>query len=158
MKVLPHLQQRFGFTHNEIRVVLFLSATFLLGLGIRWFESATRNTPSIPFDYAGADSAFAARSKTLAAASPSSTLPPATAPHRKQELREQSVNLNSASAAQLIQLPGIGPSYAERIIAYRTEHGPFKSVDELEQVKGIGKKRLEKIRPFVTVGPQKPER
>ncbi len=73
-------------------------------------------------------------------------------PSASQHSNLEDINLNTATAAQLVQLPGIGPSYAERIIAYRTEHGSFKTVDELENVKGIGKKRLEQIRPFVRVG------
>jgi competence protein ComEA len=57
------------------------------------------------------------------------------------------VDLNRASAAELEQLPGIGPKLAERIIANR----PFKSVEDLEAVPGIGPKTLEKLRPLVRV-------
>ena len=55
-------------------------------------------------------------------------------------------------AAALQTLPGIGPALAERIIAYRTEHGPFRTVEELLEVKGIGEATLEKLRQEVTVG------
>ncbi len=151
MKVLPLLQRRLGFTHNEVRVVLFLSATFLTGLGIRWYDAARQSHATIPFDYTRVDSEFTARSMALASLPPSLTTQTAALPRRKPTLNEKSVNLNAATAAQLIALPGIGPSYAERIIAYRGDHGPFKTVDELANVKGIGKKRLEQIRPFVTV-------
>jgi competence protein ComEA len=48
------------------------------------------------------------------------------------------VDVNHASAEELIALPGIGPALAARIIAYREEHGPFASLDELERVQGIG--------------------
>ena len=61
------------------------------------------------------------------------------------------VNVNTAAATQLVRLPGIGKTTADRIIAYRTEHGPFKTVDDLVKVKGIGKKTLEKLREMVTV-------
>ncbi|MBM2846858.1 MAG: competence protein ComEA [Bacteroidetes bacterium] len=50
-----------------------------------------------------------------------------------------------------MQLPGIGESYAERIILYREDYGSYTSVDDLTNVKGIGKKTLERIRPFLTV-------
>ncbi|MBA2848549.1 helix-hairpin-helix domain-containing protein [Thermosulfuriphilus ammonigenes] len=60
-------------------------------------------------------------------------------------------NLNTASAAELELLPGIGPKTAQAIVEYRKAHGPFKSIDELLKVKGIGSKKLEKIRPLVTV-------
>jgi competence protein ComEA len=61
------------------------------------------------------------------------------------------VNLNSATAEELGTLDGVGPATAEKIIAYRTEHGGFSAVDELDQVPGIGAKRLEALRPLVTV-------
>jgi len=54
------------------------------------------------------------------------------------------VNLNSASAAELEQVPGIGPSTAEKILKMRKSYGAFKSVDDLLAIKGIGKKRLDK--------------
>ena len=61
------------------------------------------------------------------------------------------VDINQADTQTLIELPGIGEKTAERINDYRIEHGPFKSVDELLNVKGIGPKVLEKIRPLVRV-------
>lgn len=61
------------------------------------------------------------------------------------------VDVNTASAAQLDELPGIGPSLAAAIIAYRTEHGPFTSLDALERVPGIGPSKLSRLRPHATV-------
>ncbi len=58
----------------------------------------------------------------------------------------QIVNLNAASATELQALPGIGQVTADRIVAYRTEHGAFARVEDLIQVKGVGDKTLEKIR------------
>ncbi len=63
------------------------------------------------------------------------------------------VDLNTASAEQLDTLPGVGPATAAAIIAHRTESGPFASVDELLDVRGIGEARLESLRDLVTVGP-----
>lgn len=61
------------------------------------------------------------------------------------------LDLNSATQAQLDALPGIGPVLAERIVAWRTEHGRFTSVDELGEVSGIGAKAMERLRPLVRV-------
>ena len=61
------------------------------------------------------------------------------------------VNINAAGATELEALPGIGEVLAATIVAYRDEHGPFASVDQLEDVSGIGPSTLEEIRDFVTV-------
>lgn len=64
----------------------------------------------------------------------------------------QQVNINTADAATLAgSLRGVGIKKAEAIVAYRSEHGPFKSVDELVNVKGIGDKMLEQLRPHVSL-------
>jgi competence protein ComEA len=61
------------------------------------------------------------------------------------------VNLNTATQAQLEELPGIGPTYAQSIIAERQRRGGFKSVNELRSVRGIGDKRFAELAPLVTV-------
>nr|WP_234032985.1 ComEA family DNA-binding protein [Paenibacillus faecalis] len=61
------------------------------------------------------------------------------------------ININTAVAAELMDLPGIGEKKAQAIIDYRAKHGPFRSVSELMDVKGIGPKMLEKMKPYVTL-------
>ena len=60
------------------------------------------------------------------------------------------IDVNTATAAQLEELPGIGPSLAAAIIAFRTEHGPFATLDALEQVPGIGPSKLSQLRSHAT--------
>jgi competence ComEA-like helix-hairpin-helix protein len=60
------------------------------------------------------------------------------------------VNINSASVEQLSLLPRIGPSVAQRIVDFRKENGPFKSVDDLMLVRGIGEKSLAGIRAYLS--------
>lgn len=64
---------------------------------------------------------------------------------------QASVNLNKASAEELMSLKGIGPKTAERIIAYRQEQGPFQTIDQLVMVKGIGNAKFEKLKDQITV-------
>lgn len=61
------------------------------------------------------------------------------------------ININTASETELEQLPGVGPVTGAAIIEYRTKNGPFASVDELDNVSGIGPATLEEIRPMATV-------
>ena len=76
---------------------------------------------------------------------------PSTVSHTVKSEQEELVNINTATEEVLTSVKGIGPKQAQAIIAYREEHGSFKSVDDLNQVKGIGKKKLEKIKVFLTV-------
>ena len=64
----------------------------------------------------------------------------------------QSVDINTADAAALETLPGVGPSLAEAIVEHRRRAGPFASVDELVEISGIGPVKLEQIRPIARVG------
>jgi competence protein ComEA len=62
------------------------------------------------------------------------------------ELPEARIHLSTATAEQLDEIDGIGPTLAERIVEYRDAHGGFRSVDELAEVEGIGEKRLATLR------------
>jgi competence protein ComEA len=82
--------------------------------------------------------------------SKSGTLAKPAAPN-KSTLTPNSIDVNTASLEELEQLPGVGPATAQQIVEYREGHNGFGTVDELDEVKGIGPKKLEKLRPFVTV-------
>lgn len=152
MKLLQKFNQTFGFTPTESKVVFFLMVMFLIGLGVKIFTSGQ---PAIRhFDYSVSDSIFSARS--------AQKIPAESVHVRETTVMESSlgapvkpeprpVNINTASKEDLIALPGIGETMAERIILYREEHGPFRSVDDLLNVRGIGRKKLERIAPYCLI-------
>jgi competence protein ComEA len=102
-----------------------------IGLGILLTALVVSSGPAV-----SAQERPAAKSKT--AASPSAP-----------------INLNTATVAQLETLPGIGARTAQLIVEHRQKNGNFKKVEELMNIKGIGEKSFLKIKPMVTVGPDK---
>jgi competence ComEA-like helix-hairpin-helix protein len=68
------------------------------------------------------------------------------------------ININTANSEELQQVPGIGPATAEKILQMRKSYGAFKSVDDLLSIKGLGKKRLEKMRKYLTVSKIQPNK
>jgi competence protein ComEA len=69
----------------------------------------------------------------------------------KAKAPQHTINLNSASVTELLELPHIGAKTAERIVAFRKEHGGFKRPEELMNVKGVGEKSFARIKPFLAV-------
>jgi competence ComEA-like helix-hairpin-helix protein len=78
-----------------------------------------------------------------------------TRPHTRHTLppvdAARQIDLNTAGAAELGLLPGIGPTLGQRIVAHRHRYGPFTSVDDVTAVPGIGPVRLDDMRPFIRV-------
>lgn len=68
-----------------------------------------------------------------------------------EEGKKQKVNINEAKQEDFEQLPGIGPSIAKKIVEYREQNGKFTSIDELQEVKGIGKAKFENIKEYIMV-------
>jgi competence protein ComEA len=95
----------------------------------------------------------------LAAAPPASLLAQSKPAKAKAATTVSSpLNLNTATAAELQALPGVGASTAKLIIEHRQKNGGFKKIEELMNIKGIGEKSFLKLKPMVTVGSEKPER
>lgn len=77
--------------------------------------------------------------------SPVATIEPAA-------ITSSTININTASTSELETLPGIGPAIATRIIEYREQHGPFRTIDELEAVSGISQRMVLELQDLITVG------
>jgi competence ComEA-like helix-hairpin-helix protein len=84
-----------------------------------------------------------------------SVLIAAIATQAKKHPPAKPLDLNSATAEQLQQLPGIGPSTAKEIVQFREKSGPFRRVEDLLAIRRITKTRLEKLRPYVMVSSPK---
>lgn len=67
-------------------------------------------------------------------------------------LSDGRININTASAEELMLLPNIGKTLADRILEYRNENGAFRTIDELTLVEGIGEKRISDLAAYITVG------
>jgi len=64
----------------------------------------------------------------------------------------EKVNINTAGVDELVALPGIGKSYAERIVEYRQKNGPFKKIEDILNVRGIGEKTFDRIKDRLSIG------
>lgn len=151
---LDLIQRTLGFTRNEAVVVVVLVGAFLLGTGVKWYARTGSGLPAAVrgFDYGPMDKEFHERSSRIGELG-QATSQVQQGPLRatKPPLQPHSININTATKEQLVLLPGIGEAYADRIILHREDFGPFRTVDDLVNVKGIGKKTLERLRPYITV-------
>ena len=77
----------------------------------------------------------------------------AVTPQTDRLLDGHPLDVNGATVEELTLLPRIGPALAARIVEERSEHGRFQTVDELERVRGIGSRTVERLRPLVRAGP-----
>ena len=118
-------------SHKILIALTCIFAAFILGL----FLGRNYNRQPIQIQQ------LPAPTKAVAAPVPSETAP--TEP--------PIININTATVAQLQTLPGIGPIIAERIVAFRNENGAFETVGDLIGVEGIGEKKFQAIKEFITV-------
>ena len=130
-----------GISRYE-KAALGLTAAFLLFTG-GWFYA--RQSAAQPYTVTVSQSAPEVSSAPAASNNEES---------KPESLLEGAViDINSAPVEELQRLPGIGEKRAQAIVAWREEHGPFQSVDELVQVSGIGEKLLAGLRDYAAAGP-----
>jgi len=142
----------FGFTPDEKKAVVFLTAAFVAGTAILVYK---KGHPGFAPGLKNAVAELPAPRDSVASQSLSAAdAPGPEASSSKQSQKyfpEQKVNINRASQQALEKLPNIGPAMARRIMEYRQASGGFKKVEELRKVKGIGAKRLSQLVEHVTV-------
>jgi comEA protein len=159
------LQSAFGMTRQEVVILIILISGGLTGMiirrtgvismqGIRAHDGMTRAHFII-------DSIIKAEDKRLenmlSGDSTKDTIPSlldaGIRPAYPQKTGKQPsiININTASAQEFMQLPGIGPSTAEKILAYRKQQS-FATIDDIMNVKGIGEKKFEKMKPYLRIG------
>ncbi|MEZ4699982.1 MAG: helix-hairpin-helix domain-containing protein [Rhodothermales bacterium] len=137
------LQQRLALTRRETHTLAVLLLLLAAGLGLR----------HIRYELVPYDPAYYVEIDSLAAPAPAldpDAAPPADLP-ADAPASDGPIRLNTATAAELEALPRIGPRTAERIVAFREARGPFRRPEDLLQIKGIGEKTLEALRPHLIV-------
>ena len=130
-----------------------MGVVFWIGWTLPTSFDRAHNLAAESFEGPKAESVSGSGRVTTVSPSPVALLsdsPSAAAPKRSHK---GLLDLNRATEQDFDALPGIGPRLAERIMEYRQSAGAFLSLDELRAVKGIGKKKFERIRPLVTVMP-----
>lgn len=125
---------------NKVSVLLVVVTVLFVGFTLGLFVG--RNTGS--------------GTVTLAVPAQMQTAPTTAATAAAETVPEETVsfpvNINTADADTLTALPGIGQVLAERIVAYRRQNGPFRVIEEITNVEGIGEKKAEAILDLITVG------
>ena len=125
---------------NKVSVLLAVVTALFVGFTLGLFVG--RNTGS--------------GTVTLAVSPQMQTAPTTAATAAAETVPEETVsfpvNINTADADTLTALPGIGQVLAERIVAYRRQNGPFRVIEEITKVEGIGEKKAEAILDLITVG------
>ncbi len=134
-----------GLTKTEAVVFWFLIFAFALGVAIKFVRGdVAGHSAESKFDYSVFDSEFEKRSAEIEKY--------VEKPNTVIETDEPSfkVNINTATKEELMKLPGIGEQMAERIIQHRKVYGEFRRVEDIMNVKGIGQKKFEKIKRYLT--------
>lgn len=157
------------FTKQEKLIILFLLLGLIIGIGIELYKSHFKPLPDnlnlqqldetekqIRQKASLIDSIIV-ESDRLASLSAVGTkeqnrlLAKSTTPEIPINKSKLMVNINTAPTEELVRLPQVGPVIANKIVEYRNNHGPFRRIDDLMNVKGIGIKKFTSMKPFICV-------
>jgi competence protein ComEA len=147
------------YTQRQLWLLLVVLAVGVTGLGVRQWRAAYPGLATRLEEIdRGADEAPQARRTRAASTDPAAAPPAAPSPWPEAagapspEPDESRLDLNRATTDDLSRLPGVGPVLAARIVAARQAAGRFQAVDDLRGVGGLGRVKLERLRPLITVG------
>lgn len=160
-----NFHHKIGLTSTEFKLILFVSFSFIFGLALNQLFNVSPKTKLLKFDYSYQDSIFLSlndgNSEEIYESSKSNVVSKGEVldfnevkfknVSKKVLPAEKSIELNSATKSQLMNLPGIGEKTAEAIIKMREKNGKFRKLEELKKVKGIGDKKFEKIIKYIYI-------
>lgn len=146
---MNNLTKYISFTKNETKVILFIVTVLVAGFSIKYYKQVINNDLNTSYDFSSSDSEFNRLSDNIKKNSSENEKRDTLNNSGHGEIREKIVNINTATKSELIDLPGIGESTAEKIILYRESEKGFRKTEELMNVKGIGKKKYEKIKSYI---------
>jgi comEA protein len=164
---MNNLLKYVSFTKNETKIILFAVTVLAVGFSIKYYKSIIANKNEAPYDFSKSDSEFMEKSgnangnKLSAADFDSADITDEELSKKLQASDDSlntnkisdsglhSLNINTATKNELIGLPGVGESTADKIINYRDEKKGFRKIEDLMKVKGIGKKKFEKIKDYI---------
>ncbi len=166
--VIQKISRKIGFTETEVKIILFLITSLIIGISVEVIKESRKDKNLLQFDYSKEDSLFN-NYETAWEFEDSAEKIIEKGVDSKRELLDfngakfagnkvkssgypaEIVDINKASVNELTSLPGIGQKTAEAIVEYRKRNGDFKKVDEIKNVKGIGKAKFEKISKYIIV-------
>ncbi|NLT52141.1 MAG: helix-hairpin-helix domain-containing protein [Ignavibacteria bacterium] len=157
-----------GFSSQEMKVALFLSAIIVAGAVFKYTDFFQNEGHVKLFNYAKQDSLFYSAEKNDKISYEINDNKEKKVDYEQElldftddnlskrdnklpELYEKSVDINTADKETLVLLPSIGEKTAEKIIEYRSQNGNFKQIEEIQNVKGIGPAKFEKIKKYIDV-------
>lgn len=168
--IINVLKNAVSFTKNEIQVIIFIAVVTAAGYTVKYYKSLSDEN-NTGYDYTRSDSIFKERSLKIYAGNNRINIGKDSSIDEtgmykafqdaedsvrlsekikaENEIPEFVIDINSADISELTELPGIGESIAARIKEYRDKNKKFGNINDLMKVKGIGKKKFEKIKKYI---------